>query len=56
MENKLLADQMVSHSLNRLYEEKLFGSGWPLHPERDYPHFEAEIDASFVYDSTHVWF
>lgn len=30
---------MVKHSLNRLYGEKLFGSGWPLHPVRDYPHF-----------------
>lgn len=45
---------MIKHSLNRLYDVKLFGSGWPLHPQRDYPHFMTEHDASVVYDSTHV--
>ena len=45
---------MLSHSINRLYEGTLYGSGWPLHPTRDYPHFNTEADATFVYDSTHV--
>lgn len=54
LQNKLLADQMVKHSLNRLYEGKLFGSGWPLHPQRDYPHFVSELGSTLVYDSTHI--
>lgn len=45
---------MIAHSLNRLYEGKLFGSGWPLHPQRDYPHFETDIYDTVVYDTTHV--
>lgn len=54
MQNKPLADAMIKYSLNRLYGNKLFGSGWPLNPQRDYPHFEAEISATVVYDTTHV--
>lgn len=45
---------MVSRSINRLYESKLFGSEWPIHPERDYPHFEVEHDYTVVFDTTHV--
>lgn len=45
---------MIKHSLNRLYEGKLFGSGWPLHPQRDYPHFVSELGSTLVYDSTHI--
>jgi hypothetical protein len=45
---------MVNHSLNRLYEGRLFGSGFLTHPKRDYPHFEAEVHATVIYDSTHV--
>lgn len=45
---------MIRHSLNRIYEDKVFGSGWPLHPQRDYPQFESEIASTVVYDSTHV--
>ena len=52
--NKKLAERMVSHSLNRLYHNKLFGSGWPMSPPRDYPHFMAEENYTAVYDSTHV--
>lgn len=54
LQNKELADAMIKHSLNRLYEWPLFGSGWPLNPQRDYPHFLSEATASLVYDSTHV--
>jgi len=54
LQNVALADAMVKHSLNRLYEAKLFGSGWPLHPQRDYPHYETELASTVVYDSTHV--
>ena len=39
LENKILAEAMVSDCLNRLYEGNLFGSGWPQSPPRDYPHF-----------------
>jgi len=49
-----LGKAMVSHSHNRLYEEWLFGSGWPLSPPRDYPHFSAETDFTIVYDSSHI--
>jgi|LakMenEpi03Aug12_release.lakeMendotaPanAssembly.Ray.scaffolds.fasta_scaffold4026741_2 hypothetical protein len=45
---------MVGHSLNRLYEGKLFGSGWALHPQRDYPHYETDLNDAVVYDTTHV--
>lgn len=54
MENKPLADAMIKNSLNRLYNMKLFGSGWPLTPQRDYPHFMTEATATVVYDTTHV--
>ena len=33
-----LAKNMIHHSVNRLYFENLFGSGWTLSPPRDYPH------------------
>lgn len=45
---------MVKHSLNRLYERRLFGSGFPYSPPRDYPHFIVEDNYTVVYDSTHV--
>jgi hypothetical protein len=49
-----LAKLMVKHSLNRMYEGRLFGSGWPLSPPRDYPHFIVQDNYTIVYDSTHV--
>ena len=45
---------MVSHSLNRVYEANLFGSGFPVTPPRDYPNMLANINCTIVYDSTHV--
>jgi len=45
---------MVKHSLNRLYEKRLFGSGWPTSPPRDYPHVMVEDNFTFLYDSSHV--
>jgi hypothetical protein len=45
---------MISHSLNRLYEGFLFGSGYPLSPPRDYPHMMTEENCTVVYDSTHI--
>ena len=45
---------MVKHSLNRMYELNLFGSGYPTSPPRDYPHFIVEENFTVVYDSTHV--
>lgn len=44
---------MVSHSLNRLKGERIFGSGWKFFP-RDYPHVMVEDDYLVIYDSTHV--
>lgn len=49
-----LGKAMVRHSVSRLYEGRLFGSGWPLSPPRDYPHFAAKDGFSFVYDSSNV--
>ena len=53
VENIELAQHMVTHSLNRLLESKVFGSGWALY-DRDYPHFIVEDNYTIVYDSTHV--
>jgi hypothetical protein len=49
-----LGRAMIRHSLNRLYDSNIFGSGWPLSPPRDYPHMMAEDNYTIVYDSTHV--
>jgi hypothetical protein len=54
IENQQLAELMVKHSLNRLYEGNLFGSGFPYSPPKDYPHFLTEENYTIVYDSTHV--
>lgn len=54
IQNIKLAELMVKHSLNRLYHGKLFGSGWPLSPPKDYPHFLTDINHTLVYDTTHV--
>ena len=45
---------MVKHSVNRLYELNLFGSGFPLSPPRDYPHMIAEYNYTITYDSSHI--
>lgn len=54
IENEELAKLMVKHSLNRIYEGNLFGSGFPYSPPKDFPHFLAEDNYTIVYDSTHV--
>ena len=51
VQNLELAEAMVSHSLNRLYDTHLFGSEWPLSPPRDYPHFAVTNDFTIVYDA-----
>lgn len=51
--NLELAELMISHSLNRMVEEKVFGSDWPLF-SKDYPHFIVQDNYTVVYDSTHV--
>jgi hypothetical protein len=48
-----LGKAMIRHSINRLYEGHLFGSGWPLSPPRDYPVFTTLENSTFVYDPTH---
>ena len=53
VENEELAQHMVTHSLNRLFDHRVFGSGWVLYP-RDYPHFVVEDNYTTIYDSTHV--
>lgn len=53
VENLELAHMMVKHSLNRLHEAEVFGSGWRLIP-RDYPHFHVENHYTVIYDSTHI--
>jgi hypothetical protein len=42
---------MISNSINRLYRSYIFGSGWPLSPPRDYPHFMADLNFTVIYDS-----
>lgn len=54
IQNEDLATLMVSHSLNRVYEANLFGSGFPVSPPRDYPHMIANENYTIVYDSTHI--
>lgn len=44
---------MVKSALKRLYNGNLFGSGWPLSPPKDQPHFIAENNYTVVYDPTH---
>lgn len=53
-QNKELAQAMARHSISRLFEGTVFGSGWPQSPPRDYPHFMVEENYTVVYDSTHV--
>ena len=53
VENEELANLMIKHSLNRLKEEAVFGSGWSLWP-KDYPHFMVADNFTVVYDSTHI--
>jgi hypothetical protein len=54
LNNEQLAIEMINSSLNRLYQNKLFGSGFPQSPPRDYPSFHTEANYTVVYDSTHV--
>jgi hypothetical protein len=49
-----LSLKIINNSLNRLYEHKLFGSGWPLATERENPRFLADDNFMVVYDATHV--
>ena len=53
VENSVLGNLMIEHSLNRLREEKVFGSGWAINP-KDYPHFFVEENYTIIYDSTHI--
>jgi len=46
---------MIQSSLNRIYEGLIFGSGWPMSPPRDYPHFMTQINYTVVYDSSHMF-
>lgn len=44
---------MIQHSLNRIKNDTVLGSGWPLYP-RDYPHIIVADDYVIIYDSTHI--
>lgn len=44
---------MIKHSLNRLMEQRIFGSGWHI-LERDFPYFRTEDKYAFIYDPTHI--
>ncbi len=39
--DKPTADQIVNNVISKLYENKLFGSDWPVYPNRIYPIFAA---------------
>ena len=54
IQNLELAELMVKHSLNRMYEVNLFGNGYPISPPRDYPHMIMEDNCTIVYDSSHI--
>ena len=54
MQNQELAELMVKHSLNRLYEVNLYGNNYPVSPPRDYPHMIVEDNYTIVYDSSHI--
>lgn len=49
MKNELLARELISSSIKRLYETKLFGSGWPHHLYKNSPNLKAEHDATLIY-------
>jgi hypothetical protein len=48
--NAELAELIVSDSLERLYEGKAFGSGWPQSPPRRYSQFIVEDTFALVFD------
>jgi hypothetical protein len=52
--NKDLAELMVGDSLKRIYEGRVFGSGWPQSPPRDYPHFKVYENYTAIFDSSLV--
>jgi len=39
LEEHDLAEAMIKDSLKLIKNVKVFGSGWPLSPPRDYPNF-----------------
>lgn len=45
---------MVKDSLKLIKNIRVFGSGWPLSPPRDYPNFRTETNYTLVYDSTFI--
>ena len=54
VKNIELAELMIDHCLNRLKEGNVFGSGFILAMNKDYPHFVVESNYTVVYDSTHA--
>lgn len=47
-----LAILMVADCLKRIYEARVFGSGWPQSPPRDYPHFKVYDNYTAIFDSS----
>jgi hypothetical protein len=45
-----LADKIINDSLDKLYENKLFGSGWPVYPNREYVNFGSNDNYSVIYE------
>ena len=45
---------MLHLSLNKLFQRKLFGSGFPISPSKDYPIFFAEDNYTGIYDPTRI--
>lgn len=52
MTNLKLAREMISLSVDRLFDSKLFGSGWPVPQFRNHPKFEALATWTIIYDPT----
>ncbi len=50
MEDKVAADKLIVSVLEKLYESKLFGSGWPMYPNRWSPGVVIDEDEILIYE------
>jgi hypothetical protein len=48
--NQTLADQIVKESLDKLHENPLFGSGWPIFLSQKNPALYVSENAVLIYD------
>lgn len=48
--DKATVDKLIVSVLGKLYENKLFGSGWPTYPNRWSPGVMIDKDEILIYD------